>query len=708
MPPRTRTVPGRPPQQHLDWAAQPLHSYVADGHGCPVVWAHPSYRNYDDIVALQGLAGIEISCGGDSGGRERLWDRVLTYHLSRGQPPVWGFAADDTHSTKDIDKSWFAARLARLTEHDLKHALRTGGFYVSSGPTIVDIQADGLAITVKLAEPADIRWLRSGQFGTGPAIVDPGPGQDHCLKLDKAATTSTYTLSDADGTTDPKALFVRCIVTTGVKRQAAFTQPFIIRSATSVTNPYASAGRWYKGMTHNHADIREGGEARVRDYYAAYAARGHACAFETGYDYWVMPFLFYPPNRTPVIDRAEPARAVKGHEGKITLHGRAFAPKAVLLLDGQPIAARLLADDRLTFSLPVDTPVGRHALTVRNPDGLQDTRQYALTVQSSDAVSANWTTFTPYNSKLGSRYAYCVAADPTGGVWIGTNYGLNHFDGRAWQLFRRGGESEAILTNTIYDLAADADGTAWYTSFTGVGMLRPDGSGKQWRSPDIGIPRYQVNQVLRLGDAAYVTPHNARGLHRYQAGKWEKVAGGEARSDNDRMTGLAADKQGRIWLGGGGGLLCWDPAKGDSGWKTYTTDNSGLSDNRVMRLAFDRKGRLWMGTATQSDEQVGGLCCLDGEKWTSFTPGNSPLPERRVWCVFIDRDDAVWAGTSKGVVCRRPDGSWQVFTATNSGLADDFVTDIAQDSQGSLWFTTANGVSRRSPAPASQPATRPD
>jgi sugar lactone lactonase YvrE len=694
-------------QQHLDWAAAPLHSYVADGHGCPVVWAHPSYRQYDDIVGLRGLAGIEVSHGGDAGSRERLWDRVLTYHLGRGQPAVWGFAADDTHSIKDIDKSWFAARLARLTEHDLKHALRTGGFYVSNGPSIVDIQVEGSAITVKLAEPGDIRWLKGGQFGTGPATVDAEPGQDHCLQFDKAATASTYTLSEADGTTDPRALFVRCIVTTAIKGQAAFTQPFAIRSAASVDNPYASTGRWYKGQTHNHSDIREGGEERVREYYAAYATKGHACAFETGYDYWVMPFLHYPSSRTPVIDRAEPARVAKGHEGKITLHGRGFAPKAVLVLDGQPINAHRGGDDRLTFTLPADTEVGRHTLTVRNPDGLQDTRQYALTVQASSTANAGWTTFTPDNSKLGSRYAYCVAADPAGGVWIGTNNGLNHFDGRAWKVFRRGGGSEAILANTVYDLAVDADGTAWYTCFSGVGMIRSNGAGKQWRSPDIGIPRYQVNQILRWGDATYVTPHNARGLHRYKAGKWEKVAGAEAKSDNDRMTGMAVDKQGRFWLGSGGGLLCWDTQKEEDAWKQYTAANSGLPDNRVMRLAFDRKGRLWMGTATPSEQAVGGLCCFDGDEWASFTPANSPLPERRIWSVFVDRDDNVWAGTSKGAVCRRADGTWQVFTACNSGLADDFVTDIGQDSQGDLWFTTANGVSRLSHAPASQPITRP-
>ena len=704
--------PWQTAQQHLDWAADPLHSYVADGTGALVVWAHPENRQFDGIVALSGLAGIEISHNGDAGKRERLWDRVLVHQLGRSLPPLWGFAADDTHSREDIDKSWYAARLARLTEQDLKRALRRGDFYVSNGPAIDDIQVDGATITIKLATLGDVRWLKAGQYGTGAGTVTADPGEDHCLKLDKAVATSSYTLCDEDATADPKSLFIRCVVTNGLAGQAAFTQPFLIKDAKSLVNPYATAGRWYKGQTHNHSDLREGSEAGARDYYAAYALKGQACSFETGYDYWVMPFLYYPLSRTPVIDYAEPARVAKGYEGKIVLHGRGFASKSALLLDGQPISVRRAGDDRLTFSLPADVGVGRHSFTVRSPDGLQDTSQYALAVQPSEAVNAGWTTFTPHNSRLGSRYTYCVAADPAGGVWIGTNYGLNHFDGDTWQLFRRGGASEVVLNNTIYDVAVSAEGVAWYTCFSGVGSLQLDGGHQQWPSPQIGIPRYQVNQVLRQGDAAYVTPQNARGLFRYKAGAWEKVAGGEAKSDNDRMTGMATDAQGRIWLGSGGGLICWDTGKDENAWTTCTTKNSGLADDRVMRLAFDHKGRLWMGTATASDEAVGGLCCFDGrKKWMTFSPANSPLPERRVWCVFVDREDNVWAGTSRGVACRRADGSWRVFTVLNSGLADDLVTDIAQDTAGNLWFTTANGVSRLgADAPlssVSQPTTRP-
>lgn len=682
-------------QQHLDWACNPLYSYVADGTGGLVIWAHPGNNNYDDILSLRGLAGIEISHGGDAGSRERLWDRLLTERVRRGQAPLWGYGADDTHSIRSINKSWFAARLAELTEANLKQALRTGNFYVSNGPVIDDVQVKDGTISVRLPQAGDVRWVKAGQYGVGPAVVSNAPGENRCLKIEKGVTSSSYTLSAADGTTDPKAaLFVRCIVTTAQKGRAAFSQPFVIRGDRSLANPYAARGTWYKGQTHNHSDIREGNEERIREYHAAYAAAGHACSFETGYDYWVMPFHAWPSERTPVIKGLTGARMAAGKAGGISIDTPAGAD-VVFLVNGREALAVQGEEGHVDVAVPADLPSGAYDLTVRDRvSGLQSTLQRAIVVQSADADNAGWTTFTPDNSRLGSRYTYALAADGKGGMWIGTNFGLNHFDGKQWWLYRRDKGAEDVLTNTFYDVAVEADGTAWYTCFSGVGLLRPDGSNEQYPSPKIGIPNYQVNQVARAGDTTYVTAMNRRGLFACRGGKWQPVTLPDDLARGPKLTGLALDAQGCLWIGSEGGVLCWDRRAEDGSWKQYTRRNSGLADDHVLRLAFDKRGRLWIATATGSEKPAGGVCCFDGRTWTTYSPANSPLPERRVWAVFVDRDDNVWAATSKGVACRRADGTWKVYTMLNSGLADNLVTDIVQDDAGNLWFATANGVSR--------------
>ena len=688
------------PQQHIDWARNPLHSYVADGTGGLTIIAHPGAGQDEPMATLKGLDGMEICHGGDFSKEARgRWDRALTARLKKGLGPLWGFAADDTHGWQKGNRSWLAVRLEKLGERELKAALRSGNFYVSTGPVIADIQVRGGTVSLTLGQPSDVQWLRSGQYGLptkygiASAVVSREGGEGRCLKLDKQVTTSTYTLNDADGTTKPEdALFIRCIVTAG--ERAAMTQPFVLRSATTMDNPYAAAGTWFKGMTHNHTDALAGQDDKAAEYHAGYAGLGHAFAFETGYDYWVMPFQHYPADRTPVIDRAEPMRLPPGQGDKVHVLGSGFAHGVKVLINGRELeGSGIINAGKLELEIPSTLPPGRHDITVRNPDGFQDTLQYALVVQSATDASVGWTQFTPANSKLGAGECYRLCPDAKGGMWVATNYGLNHFDGEQWRLFRRADSRTGLMADTIYGLALEPDGSLWYTSFRGVGRRAADGTWQQW-PVETGLPNKQVNQVLRVGNSVYVSVFNRPGLYVLAGEKWQQVPGsGGDSAKGPAIHGLAADAQGRIWMGSAGGLFSWEPAKGKDGWKRYTTKD-GLPDDYVTRLAFDAKGRLWVGTATKAEEQAGGLACLDSGKWTSYTPGNSSLPERRVWSVFVDRAGCVWAATSKGAACLKPDGQWRVLTAVDSGLADNMVTDIAQDAQGNLWFATANGVSR--------------
>jgi len=684
-------APWQSARQNIDWAHTPSHSYVADASGAYVIIAHPTIRQFEQIIGLD-LDAMEVNHSGNAAPFEELWDRVLTWRLHRKLKPIWGTGADDTHSITDIDRSWIALRLRSLTEASVKEALRRGAFYVSNGPVIRDIQVEGPTIRVSLGEKADVRWLRSGQFGIGQPQVGSAPGGNRCLRFDSGVERSSYTLNANDGTADPAALFVRCIVTTGKSGKAAQTQPFLIRSPAAVDNPYPAVGDWHKGMTHNHTDLPEGGEEQIRQYAAAYAARGYSAAFETQYDYWVTPMARYPAGRTPVIDEILPRAFAAGARASLEIRGKAFQEGCKVLVDGKEVpGARRASGTIVRVEHPGGLRAGFHEVTVKNPDGLQDTRTHGFVIRDKDAALARWTTYTPANSRLGSRYVYSVAADLVRGVWFGTNRGINYFDGETWRLFRE--EPGEKLDDTIYDLdSSSPDGTLWFTCFRGVGALHRDGTRERWGWKEAGFAGKQVNQILRVDDDVYVSTHNRQGFFVFRGGKWSRVP--LPASARGLVNGIARAPDGRLWLGTGAGLLSWNPGQGEQGWKSYTTANSGLPDDFVRRIAFDRKGRLWVGTATDSESDSGGLCMFADGRWTVFSPANSPLPERRVWSVFVDRSDRIWAATSKGVACLHPDGRWSLFDVRNSGLADDLVTDVAQDRSGNLWFTTSYGVSR--------------
>jgi streptogramin lyase len=704
------------PQEHVAWAAQPAHSYVADGTGALVVVARPQQRQFEQICRLEGLTGVEVATGGNAASGEPLWDQLLTWCVRNRRTPLWGFAGDDTHGAADIDRSWVAVRLNRLTEATAKGALRVGNFYLSNGPVISDIQVRGGTVTVRLARAGDVRWLRAGQYGTGTPQVTSEPGADRCLKLDESVTQSSYTLAAGDGTTNPAAMFIRFIVTEGQGARAAQSQPFVLTGPEAMENPYSPEGTWFKGQTHNHCAAGEGFAWRVAEYHAAYEAKGHAMAFHTAGDCWATPLVKYPPRRTPDIERVEPDRLPVGAGGRLTLFGRGLTEEAIVRMDGNPIedlqrsgAQTEGAEDRIAFDAPAGLKVGRHEITVRNGDGLQDTA--AFIVQTSASANDGWTRFAPGTSRLGSRHATALAADAEGGVWVATSYGLNHFDGRQWTLLRADPQDGAgLLSNTLYDLALDPDGTLWFTCAGGVGRLAPDGKLSRWIGEQVGFPCGQVNQVLRGEGRTYVSTHRRHGLFALEKDTWRQMA---VKLDPPRhvecVLGMARDAAGRLWMGtAGSGLLCLDTRDGRETWRQFTKENAGLPDDYVTRVAFDAKGRLWLTTATAAEDPTGGLACLDPDAGTCtvYDPRTSPLPERRCWSLWIDREDNLWVGTGKGAACRRADGQWQVYNVTNSGLSDNLVTDICQDKQGNIWFATANGVSRLA-APQTTPESPP-
>ncbi len=161
-------------------------------------------------------------------------------------------------------------------------------------------------------------------------------------------------------------------------------------------------------------------------------------------------------------------------------------------------------------------------------------------------------------------------------------------------------------------------------------------------------------------------------------------------ADDQQVSALAIDEQGRVWVGTlWSGLNMLDPDSNQI--TTYTATNSGLGSNRVKALAIDRQGRVWAGVGITDSED--GLSVLDpAGNWTTYTTANSGLADDRVEALAIDQQDRVWVGTwLGGLNVLDPNGYWTTYTTANSGLADDIVTTLAIDEQGRVWAGTKEG-----------------
>ena len=133
-----------------------------------------------------------------------------------------------------------------------------------------------------------------------------------------------------------------------------------------------------------------------------------------------------------------------------------------------------------------------------------------------------------------------------------------------------------------------------------------------------------------------------------------------------------------------GGLLVFNRASGS--FSSFTRAPGALASNRLTSLAFDRHGRLWIGT------RDAGVSRLSPDGTWGLLNGFDGLPTLAVNTVRA-QGDTVWIGTTSGIALyngveirgRLPDG------VNPSPFASDDITGIAVRGD-SLWLSTGAGV----------------
>ncbi|MCL4514763.1 MAG: CehA/McbA family metallohydrolase [Firmicutes bacterium] len=138
--------------------------------------AHPYWSGLvdSDIVALKGVIGLEVFNAGCeyeiAKGISRVhWDNALAQKF-----PVYGLAVDDGHHyTYDFGGGWVLLKAAALTRAAVLTALRTGMFYSTCGPEILDCRVRGDEIYITTSPVRSIAFVA---HHSGGMQVNAGPG----------------------------------------------------------------------------------------------------------------------------------------------------------------------------------------------------------------------------------------------------------------------------------------------------------------------------------------------------------------------------------------------------------------------------------------------------------------------------------------------------------------------------------------------------
>jgi diguanylate cyclase (GGDEF)-like protein len=264
-------------------------------------------------------------------------------------------------------------------------------------------------------------------------------------------------------------------------------------------------------------------------------------------------------------------------------------------------------------------------------------------------------------SSLGDDTVFVIEPARDGGLWLGTDRGIDRLDPRRRQFahFGRGGEGRALADLRVRALHEDSHGLLWIGTYGG-GLSRLD-------------PRSGAVTTFRHDPAAPQSlPH-------------------------DRVRALHEDTDGRLWVGTAGALALFDVRAGT--FHTYRNDRGdpgSLSDDDVLALFQDRGGVLWVGTRS------GGLNRWHPHSWTfgHHAPGAGGLADGTVTSFAQNGAGTLWIGTLGGGLHRldRDSGAMEYFRnepANPRSLSSDRVSALLVDSAGRLWVGTLDrGLNR--------------
>ncbi|MBD3224096.1 MAG: hypothetical protein GF313_05165, partial [Caldithrix sp.] len=351
---------------------------------------------------------------------------------------------------------------------------------------------------------------------------------------------------------------------------------------------------------------------------------------------------------------------------------------------------------------------------------------------------------------LSSMNVISIYQDYLGFLWIGTEIGLNKYDGYDIQNYvRKVGDKFSLSHNTITAITEDADSILWIgTGYNGINKFNRDSEDFLSIYPE-GLYTSDLcrdfNKNLWIG-----TEREGGGLYKltkrlknadsiiYSFKCFKQIDGNSKSLNHSSVTCIIEDSNQNLWIGTYNGLCRRD--NNDTTFTRYLfvdslnkakqpikvtclfeddqediwmgTENSGLYkythktnhfekvleeiSGPVASIEQDNRGNIWIGLNNE-----GGLYIYDDDSdYLKHLKKNNAniagLNDNTINIIYKDRSGIMWIGTKSGGI-NKFDWKKQVFNHLNMirgetpSLNDNIVQTIFEENENLIWIGTSRG-----------------
>ncbi|MDR0542569.1 MAG: hypothetical protein LBH19_10240, partial [Dysgonamonadaceae bacterium] len=299
---------------------------------------------------------------------------------------------------------------------------------------------------------------------------------------------------------------------------------------------------------------------------------------------------------------------------------------------------------------------------------------------------------------LSGNHVLCIFQEKAGWMWIGTNLGLNRYDGYHFTVYRsdisESGSLKGELVRCIYE---DRSSRLWVgTERGGLNLFNRDTEEFscilfQDASMDTIFSVNSIvedeNNRLLLGTnkgIAFLNKNNRLELLPIQTLR---------QAGNPEVTKIFCDKRNNLWIGTLSGLFVYDFTM-NTGEKLLLPD-TGIPDDEIHSLFFDSDNILWIG-AYHSGVYTANTNSRTVKKIHSWLAINRLETVR---AIQEDGKGILWFGTRGGLVSyNKTSQTYNYFLRDEedgTSMSQNSVLSLCVDAKGDLWVGTRGGINYR-------------
>ncbi len=288
-----------------------------------------------------------------------------------------------------------------------------------------------------------------------------------------------------------------------------------------------------------------------------------------------------------------------------------------------------------------------------------------------------------------------IIQDQTGFMWIGTQNGLNRYDGYSFELNAKNALSNSpLLSNHITCITKDMNNNLLMgTTSNGLQVLNTQLS--KFISPSSPTAVSQnIKSILCGSDGNIWVATDGAGIYQYNSQYvFTKSLQFKEKDKNtissNRVSALFEDKDGTIWIGTqDDGLNKISPGSDLVQRIELATPNLAIT-----AIHQDPDGQLWIGTALH------GIIIYDSRTGLQSSYLHDPfnensLVQNTIHTIYQDSQNQFWIGTDGGLSLFNPDKNlFHNFTNNPSeptSISSNRILTLFEDRTGIIWIGTAN------------------